>query len=183
MQQEQKDLLQALYEEYQAGLRLIAFSKGIPECEVDDIVQDTFYSFMDSYKEKALEWNPAQRKAVLVRILLNRCMDYYRSQEQQMNALSIDSEDPKVEYEIMRHHLLSDISDKLVADERMLMIRKTIEDMRPSLREVAVLYMVEGRSLTEVAEILKISKAACRMRIFRIRAYMRELFGEMNQPS
>ena len=182
MQQEQKDLLQTLYEEYQAGLRLMAFSKGMPECEIDDIIQDTFYSFIDSYKEKALKWNSAQRKAVLVRILLNRCVDYYRSQEQQ-NALSMDSDDPKVEYEIMRHHLMSDLSDKLVADEEMLMIRKSIEDMRPSLREVAILHMVEGRPSAEVAEILNISNAACRMRIFRIRAYMREVFKKMNQSS
>ena len=69
MQQEQKELLQALYEEYESGLRWMAFKRNIPECEVDDMVQETFWKFMDAYKEKALNWDITERKAKLVNIL------------------------------------------------------------------------------------------------------------------
>ena len=61
MQQEQKDLLQALYEDYRDSLRLAVLSRGVPECEVDDIIQDTFCAFMRAYKEDALVWNKAEK--------------------------------------------------------------------------------------------------------------------------
>ena len=51
MQQEQKELLQALYEEYESGLRWMAFKRNIPECEVDDMVQETFWKFIFSFHQ------------------------------------------------------------------------------------------------------------------------------------
>lgn len=79
MHQEHKELLQELYETYQKALRLAALSKKVPECEVNDIVQDTFMAFMDKYEAKFPVWNIAQQKAMLMRILENRCNDYFRS--------------------------------------------------------------------------------------------------------
>ena len=78
MQQEQNDLLQALYEEYQGIFRFMAFKNGLPECEVDDIIQDTFFSFMRYYGKKALKWNESQIKGALMKIFENRCIDYFR---------------------------------------------------------------------------------------------------------
>lgn len=46
MQQEQNGLLQELYEGYQGALRFVARKSGIPYEEIDDIIQDTFYSFI-----------------------------------------------------------------------------------------------------------------------------------------
>ena len=40
MQQEQNELLQALYEGYQGALRYVASNIGIPYGEIDDIIQD-----------------------------------------------------------------------------------------------------------------------------------------------
>ena len=37
MRQEHKELLRELYETYQKALRLAAFGKKVPECEVDEI--------------------------------------------------------------------------------------------------------------------------------------------------
>lgn len=78
MQQEQNDLLQALYEEYQGIFRLMAFKNELPECEVDDIIQDTFFSFMRYYGKKSLKWNESQIKGALMKIFENRCIDYFR---------------------------------------------------------------------------------------------------------
>ena len=180
MQQEQKELLQALYEEHQGGLRLIAFSIGVPEHEVDDMIQDTFCAFIDSYENDILEWDVPRRKGTLVRILKNRCADYHRDQKKR-KSISMNSGDVTVEYEIMRRHLMRDICDNLIEHEEMHRIQKSIESMKPCLREVAVLFMIEGRSAAEVCEILNISNSAFRMRVFRIRRYMKEQFKTMDQ--
>ena len=172
MQQEQKELLQALYEEYWRPLRLKALKEKVPECEVDDIIQDTFCAFMRSYGETALTWNETQRKAVLMKILLNRCHDYFR-RSTRIRIVSIDSKASEIEYNIMRYHLMRDVCDRLIADEESRKIQECIEKMKPSWREVAVLHLIEGRPLVEVCEILNISNAACRMRVSRIRKYLK----------
>ena len=85
MQQEQNELLQALYEGYQGALRYVASNIGIPYGEIDDIIQDTFCAYIRAYGDKLLEWNEAQRKSVLMRILKNRCADYFRDKSRNQN--------------------------------------------------------------------------------------------------
>ena len=177
MQQEQKELLQALYEEYESGLRWMAFKRNIPECEVDDMVQETFWKFMDAYKEKALNWDITERKAKLVNILRNCCHDYHRRLKRK-GTISTDSESYQTEYGIMKDQMAGDISDNLIADETAARIRQYIDAMKPEWKEVATMFMIEKRPLTEVCEILDISNAACRMRISRIRKYLRERLGD-----
>ena len=179
MQQEQKDLLQALYEDYRDSLRLAVLSRGVPECEVDDIIQDTFCAFMRAYKEDALVWNIAQRKGVLMKILINRCADYFRDLKRR-RTISMDSKDSDIEYEILRYHVRRDICDILIVNEEIRQIHEEIMKMKPALREVALLHMVEGRPVKEVCEILSISNPACRMRIMRIRKYLKELLKKMH---
>ena len=79
MQQKQKELLQALYVEHWGVLRIAAYKYGLSQAEADDAVQDTFCSFMEMYLDNAEEWNDRQIKAALMKILRNRCMDYFRS--------------------------------------------------------------------------------------------------------
>lgn len=62
MHQEHKELLQELYETYQKALRLAALSKKVPECEVNDIVQDTFMAFMINMKPNSLSGILPSRK-------------------------------------------------------------------------------------------------------------------------
>lgn len=44
MQQKINELLLSMYEEYQAPLRILARSYGIPDKDIDDVVQETFIS-------------------------------------------------------------------------------------------------------------------------------------------
>lgn len=179
MQQEQRDLLQALYEDYQGPLRLAVLSRGVPECEVDDIIQDTFCAFMRAYEKDSLVWNIAQRKGVLMRILTNRCADYFRDLKRR-GIVSMDSEDSDIEYEILRYHVRRDICDILIENEEIRQIHEGIMKMNPALREVALLHMVEGRPVEEVCKILHISNPACRMRVMRIRKYVKEMLKKMH---
>lgn len=180
MQQEEKDLLQALYEENQGLLRLVAVKDEVPECEIDDIIQETFYSFMRAYGTVSLEWNEAQRKGALMRIFKNRCIDYFRLSRKKC-GVSIDSGDPNVEYEILRCQISKDICDTLIHREEIRRIHECILEMKPKMCDVAILCLVEGRPVEEVCEILDISGPTCRMRISRIRKYLRKELKKIDQ--
>ena len=168
MRQEHKELLRELYETYQKALRLAAFWKKVPECEVDDIIQDTFVAFMDNYGDRFPDWNDAQIKGMLMKILYNRCNDYFRN-KQRHEEISIDT----VQVQEKR-----DAGSSLIEKEELEMIRKVISDMSPALREVAILHMIEGRPRSQVCKILNINDATCRMRISRIRSRIQKLLKE-----
>ena len=182
MHQEHKELLQELYETYQKALRLAVLSRNVPECEVDDIIQDTFVAFMDKYGDEFPDWNIAQRKAMLMKILRNRCNDYFRSLKRH-EEISMDAEDSDIEAEILRNQIKRDASNGLIEEEELKKIREDILAMTPALREVAILHMVEERPREQVCEILKINDATCRMRISRIRSRITKLLKELNQLS
>lgn len=133
---------------------------------------------MRAYGTMALEWNEAQKKGVLMRILKNRCIDYFRTSKK--SGLSIDSDDPKVEYEILRCQVRKDICDTLIQREELRRIHQCILEMKPKMCDVAILCLVEGRPVEEVCEILDISGPTCRMRISRIRKLLREELKKIN---
>lgn len=180
MQQEQSELLQALYEGYQGALRFVAYNSGIPYDEIDDIVQDTFCAYIRAYEKKLPEWNEAQRKSVLMRILKNRCSDYFRAKKRFVNV-SIDTGNFGEELQIPDQFVTKDVLDYVTDREDLRIIRESIKTMRPAWRDVAILHFVEGRPIAEVCEILKINNPTCRMRISRIRKYLREQVGNAPQ--
>lgn len=177
MHQEQKELLQELYETYQKALRLAALSRNVPECEIDDIIQDTFVAFMDKYGDKFPGWNMAQRKGMLMKILRNRCTDYFRRLKRH-EEISIDAEDSSTEAEILRNKNEKDVGNGVIEEEELKRIRESILSMTPALREVAILHMIEGRPREQVCQILNISDATCRMRISRIRRRIMKLLKD-----
>jgi len=179
MHQEHKELLQELYETYQRALRLAALSKNVPECEVDDIIQDTFAAFIGKYRKDIPDWNAVQRKGMLMKIFRNRCSDYFRSLKRH-EEVSIDAEDSEIRAAILRYQEKQDASDALIEKEELKKIHDDIMAMTPALREVALLHMVDGKPRDEVCKTLKISDSTCRMRISRIRKRIKKLLKELD---
>lgn len=180
MHQEHKELLQELYETYQKALRLAALSIKVPECEVDDIIQDTFAAFLDKYESKFPIWNIAQIKGMLMKIFRNRCNDYFRSLKRH-GIVSMDAKDLEDKLAVLQNQADQDASKGLIEKERLERIREEILAMSPALQEVAILHMVEGRPRKQVCEILNISDATCRMRISRIRSHFQKFLKEFNE--
>lgn len=48
--------------------------------------------------------------------------------------------------------------------------------MKPEWRDVAILHFVEERPISEVSQILGIKEASCRMRLTRLRRYLKKNF-------
>ncbi len=172
MQLEQTDLLQALYEEHEKVLRFVALKRSIPSVDVSDVVQETFCSFINAYKKKANEWDEAQIKAVLMKILNNECTDYFRKSLRHPNV-SMEALIETGGEALIRRELLPDIQASIERQEELVRIREAIKALTPEMQKVAILCLVEERPVSEVSEMLKISESTCRMRICRIRKYLR----------
>ncbi|MCI9147076.1 MAG: sigma-70 family RNA polymerase sigma factor [Hungatella sp.] len=180
MHQEQKELLQELYETYQKAFRLFVLSMRVPVSEVDDIIQDSFVAFICQYGEEFTDWSTARQKGTLMKILRNRCYDYFRGL-QRHKEVSFEAEDIKTQLEILSCQRKQDFTQKVIDEEELSLIRESILAMSQVLQEVAILYMIEGRPREKVCEILNISDSTCRMRISRIRSNIRKMLKERNQ--
>lgn len=168
MQQDDNGMLQAMYEEYQNILRTVARKSGIPYDDVDDIVQDTFFAYYTNYP---MSWLPSQKKAMLMRILKNNCVDYFRKNSH-YNQVSLDAPENFDEAGILNNYVMRDALSYILEDETKRELHKIVMNMKKDWRDVAILHFIEGRTIREVSTILEIKEPACRMRISRIRRYL-----------
>lgn len=171
MQQKTNELLQSMYEEHQAALRVLARAYGVPDKDVDDVVQETFIAYFEHY---SLEWTPNRKRAMLVRILKNRCMDYHRLQKNR-STVSLNSS----EYleDLAARASGEDAVEAVLEHETYEMVKTAISKMSKDLQDAAILHLIEGRPQKEVSEILGISIDACRARISRAKKFLREKLG------
>lgn len=169
MQQNEDDLLRAMYEEYQDVLWRVARRCQVPYDDIEDVLQETFVAYFRNYP---LDWRPSQKKAMLMRILKNKCADYFRRNRNYDNV-SIDSEEFD-ELEILSDHIVRNSLDYILVDETCRELRDEIYSMKKDWRDVAVLGLIEGRPIPEICEILELNYDVCKMRLFRIRKYLRE---------
>lgn len=114
MQQDRDELLRAMYEEYQGTLRRATKNYGVPDGYVDDIVQETFVAYFSHY---SLEWTDAQKKAMLMTILKNKCTDYFR-RNKHYDCVSMDTE-VFDETDVLSQYVTSDTLEKILVDETL----------------------------------------------------------------
>ena len=172
MQQDDNQKLRTMYEEYQPILRTIAKNQGVAVDDIDDVIQETFISY---YLKYPLDWNEKQKKAMLVRILKNKSIDLFRKRSH-YDVVSMDAEDPFDETKIVPINRTKDVLDCIAEDETKAEIKKEIDKMKQDWRDVITLCLIEDRPVEEVSAILEISEPALRMRISRIRKYLRDSF-------
>lgn len=173
MQQSREDLLQVMYEEYQGPLRRVARKAGVPCDDVEDVIQETFISYFRHY---ALTWSAAHKKAMLMKILKNKCADYFRKARRH-DFISMDTEEFD-ETEILSEFVMKDSLQYVVRDETCKEVCGDIETMKPVWKDIAILGLVEERSIPEICEILELESSVCRMRLSRIRKYLRSCFHQ-----
>lgn len=171
MQQDKDELQRAMYEEYQGPLRRVARKSGIPVDYVDDIIQETFVAYFVHYS--AL-WPDARKKAMLMKILKNKCADYYRKYKH-YDCVSMDAEEFD-EAAVLTELVMKDTLDSVLTDDMLTDVHKTIQSLKKDWRDIAVLHLIEQRSISEVCQILELEPNVCRMRLSRIRKYLRERF-------
>lgn len=126
------------------------------EQDTQDAIQDTFCRYLE---KKPVFHDEEHEKAWLIRVATNRCRDMLRFR--------------------MRHPevCIDGLEDSLAAPEQRETLRELLE-LPVRQRTVIYLHYVEGYRIKEIAEILKISEGAVKMRLQRGREQMLTIVKE-----
>lgn len=174
----QNELFREIHTQNYPLLRMLAKRKGIPQDDVEDMIQEVFLSYYEHYP---LTWERTQIRVMLATILRNRCADYWRISEKR-EILCIDSEESEKEMPGITLITEDDNLTVLVKREEIREILRALETMKPEWAEVIRLHILEDRTTTEVGEMLGISDNLVRTRLTRGRKYLRELLKKEQQP-
>lgn len=160
----------AIYTKYVQLLRIIARKRNIPEADIEDLVQETFTAYYSHYP---LDWSECQIKAVLTKIMRNRCVDYFRKQDKWLLTYC----DPVEIQERMfseEERFGRDSLSAYLEHQELENVLNALSSMKDDWARVFVLYVIEGRPMSEVSEIMDLSADACRARLPRGRKYLRQ---------
>lgn len=169
----QEERFKELYVKYMPIMRVIANRKGIPYDEIDDVVQETFISYLAHYP---LEWPDRKVRVTLVKILKNQCIDYFRKKSHQC----MDFYD-NAELEGLIAARSHDAFDVCVKKQEFQDVIEGLKTMRQDWQQIFVMYIIEGRTMSEISRELGVSEAACRMRLTRGRKYLAQYVKEKNE--
>lgn len=160
-----------VYVEYGPVLRVLAVRYGLPYEEGEDIVQETFLSYFTHYP---VDWASSKMTAILVRILKNKCIDFVRKKQPKLVNLTDGENDTKCKH--INLLVSKDSLSIIIEKEEYQEIWAAMKAMRADWLEVFVLYIIQGRPIKEVSEILGTSVGTCRTRISQGRKYLKEEF-------
>src|ERR1700751_3802736 len=154
--------------------RLLRISQTITRNKEDseDAVQE---ALLKAFQNLADFREDSQFSTWLIRIAVNQSIMKVRKQRTR-KEVSLD-EDFQVEEEV----LPVDVPDRTPGPEQLCwaselrdIFVRTVEELRPILRMVFVLRDVEGLSIEQTAQMLNVSQAAVKARLWRVRLHLRE---------
>ena len=153
-----KTEIEKLYEEYSDLLYRLALSHSANAEDASDAVQDVFLKYATSPR---LFLDEEHRRAWFIRVTINRCNDIYRKNK------------------VRDYTPLDELYD-VPSEENG--ISKALKEMLDSLPEnfksVIVLHYLEGFSVEETANILKLSVSAVKMRLNRARDFVKSSYNK-----
>lgn len=172
MQSSQDERFRSVYVDTMPRMWRIASGKGVPQYEIEDIMQEAALSYLRHYP---LTWPNAKMAWMLKKITRNLSIDYKRRRA----THPIEYLDPVQMQAMTRDKWMGvDALSILVRKQERERIVEAFCSMRSEWATVFHLYIIEGRPMEEVSKMLGISEAACRMRLMRGRKYLRESLEE-----
>lgn len=141
------------YEKYGNMLYRIAFVYLGNEHDTEDILQEVFISLL--YKSPAFK-SQEHEKAWLIRTTQNKCINFLKSN--QMKTVSLDD---------------AQIITKTQNNDLHMDIIKQIVSLPPKYKSAVILFYYNNYSVEEIAQILKITKSAVKMRLKRSREILK----------
>jgi RNA polymerase sigma-70 factor (ECF subfamily) len=158
----------------------------VARVDPSDVVQETLIVAAGNLPGYAAE-QPMPFYPWLRRLALQRLIDLQRRHLYSERRSVLREERPppndSTVHELARY-LLAQVPgphSEAVAAEREASLRRALDSLEETQREVLLLHYVEDLSLAEAAEVLQITADAARMRHFRALKQLRELFG--NEPA
>ena len=153
-----REPVEALIKQYKNHLYAAAFSICQEASDADDVVQDTFLKYYTSKKEFS---SPEHIKAWLLRVAINKAKDVNRSFWKQKSS-PIDDYVETLTVE---------------APEDGALIAEVLK-LPQKYRIVIHLFYYEDYSVSEIADILKLSESNVKTRLSRGRSLLKEVLKE-----
>lgn len=119
--------------------------------EIEELVQDTFvraFSSMDSFRGES------SLRTWLFTIERRLMLDRRRSERRQRTTVPVQPSDAVTEYDAL---------DSMLAEEVESRVRKAVDDLSPTQKEVFTLRVEQGMSYKEIAEIVGTTEGAARV--------------------
>ena len=161
-----------LVRRYDRKLLRIAQSVTHNKEDSQDAVQE---AFLKAFQNLGQFREDSQFSTWLIRITLNQSLMKLRKQRA-IREISLDED-----FQTDREMLPVEVTDwapnpehLYLASELRGILIKTLEELSPLLRTVFVLRDIEGLSIDQTAEVLNLSHAAVKARLFRGRLQLRE---------
>lgn len=170
MPQDKDELLQVLITQYTQMYMKLAYAIGVPFDDVEDIVMEAFWSFYRADYGGKLE-NKKVVKAMLARIVENKCIDYFRKEKRSIRP---NEDEDLSELEIIADFSAHDLLQAVISRESCGQIYEILDGLRESWKDVTIMYFIQGLTTEEICERLEITNDMCRSRISRARKYLRE---------
>lgn len=119
--------------------------------EIEELVQDTFvraFSSIDSFRGES------SLRTWLFTIERRLMLDRRRSERRQRTTVPVQPSDAVTEYDAL---------DSMLAEEVESRVRKAVDDLSPTQKEVFTLRVEQGMSYKEIAEIVGTTEGAARV--------------------
>ena len=139
-----------LVQRHASALARFAASCGA-QGEVDEVVQDTF---VRAFASLAGFRGESSFRTWLFTIERRLLMDRRRAERRRPQGMEIEEGDAATEFDAL---------DDLVADEAGARVRRAVEQLTPTQREVFVLRVTEGLSYKEIAATVRTTEGAARV--------------------
>ena len=146
----------------------LALSMTRNQSDAEDITQETYLRLWRSIREVKIE----SPKAYILRTARNLVLDLIRKSSRQA------TDEPDLDIEDISSDSRPDVSylQKIEAEQ----IRRSIEELPPSAREIIILRDIEGLSYSEIASTLSIAEGTLKSKLFRARERLRQIILSKN---
>lgn len=131
--------------------RFVASVVGRDRAEVDEVVQDTFvraFGALEGFRGESAF------RTWLFTIARRLVVDRRRAAKRRPEAVEVQDDDVATEYDPL---------DTLVAEEMEARLRRAVERLTPTQREVFTLRVSEGLGYREIAEVVGTTEGAARV--------------------
>lgn len=160
----QSKLMSELNEELNILYRYLV-SKGVPYIDAEDVVQETAYKYLkysDTIKSSHI-------RSWLIRVALNFYYDQCRKNKKYL--LNLDDNLNQIESEDLPLF-------NLVAKEQTEEINKLLRKLKPMYAELLLLKYQSELSYNEISDILGIKESSVKVKLFRARKKLLDLYEE-----
>lgn len=161
------DILPLKNELYRLALRIT-----LNHAEAEDVVQETMIKVWNRREQ----WEQIKSiEAFCLTICRNQALDKTRRMGRQDESLNEES------HETADHSYTSNPEEHAMQQDRILLIRRLMDNLPEKQRIVMLLRETEGKSYKEIAEVMGITEEQVKVNLFRARQTIKQKYIEADR--